>query len=133
MSNPHTDTSHKHLIIIAHGSRRETSNEYFMELSHQLGSALQGQYQEIHGCFLEMAQPKLMERVEQAVSQGAQQIDVFPYFLGPGNHVLADIPELLEQAQATYPDCRFVQLTYFGASPAMTELIAQSISAQTQA
>lgn len=117
----------KYLVIMAHGSRRKESNEHFEQLVSQAANQLADNYAAVLPCFLEMATPKFLDVVADAVQQGATQIDLFPMFLGPGNHVKQDIPEEIAHAGEKYPQCQFRQLDYLGGRSDFADILANSI------
>lgn len=114
----------KALLLIAHGSRKASSNQEVAELAQKLAHqdsdfALIG-----HG-FLELTTPKVPDAVENLVKQGAKDVTILPYFLAAGMHVSEDLPELLEHAQAAYPDVSFTLLEHLGAAEKMPSWILQ--------
>ena len=62
-------------------------------------------------------------RLDACVREGATEIVAVPYFLHTGTHVAGDLPDLLEAAQAKYPDVRFLMGDYIGLSPRMADLL----------
>jgi sirohydrochlorin ferrochelatase len=116
----------KALLIIAHGSRRQASNEEVIALAEQLRAHQQKDYDLVEAAFLELAVPSIPEGVSQCVRQGANEIIVFPYFLNSGRHVTEDIPEILNEVRPHYSDVCIVLSQHIGASPAMPDLVLQT-------
>jgi len=117
----------KALLLIAHGSRKVSSNQEVADLAQKLttqGSdfALIG-----HG-FLELTTPKVADAIEALVEKGAKEVTILPYFLAAGMHVSEDLPELLEQAQTAHPDVHFNLLEHLGAAERMPQWILQQAS-----
>lgn len=117
------------LIIIAHGSRREESNQEVIALSQKVSQISQSQYTQVAHAFLEVASPDLNTAIDQLVQQSIKHITVFPYFLNSGNHIARDIPNLIKTAQATYPNIEISMSPFIGELPNMPELIMQQLQA----
>lgn len=114
----------KALLIIAHGSRKQSSND---EVA-QLAKAVAGQdssFELIEHAFLELTAPKVPDGIQSLVSQGATDVVILPYFLAAGFHVVDDLPTLLNDAKAQYPDVQFNLLKHLGAADMMPNWIIQ--------
>lgn len=119
----------KALIIIAHGSRREQSNNEIVSMVDRIRLMVNSQYERITHSFLEICGPSLTEAVEDCIRKGARDITVYPLFLNSGNHVQRDIPEMIRELDAAWPDCRIRLLQHFGGSEDIASLIANHVSA----
>ena len=89
------------IIVFAHGSAVPEANEEVSRLAREVARRA--------GCpagsaFLEQAQPDLAAAVAEAVRSGARRIVVVPYFLTMGVHVRRDLPRLIAEQQARFPD-----------------------------
>ncbi len=117
----------KALLLIAHGSRKASSNQEVADLA----TRLQQQPSEFncigHG-FLELTTPKVPEAVDALVDQGAKHITLLPYFLAAGMHVSEDLPKLLDQAKHAHPEVSFTLLEHLGAAELMPQWILQQAS-----
>ena len=111
------------LIILAHGSRREESNQEIKELTKKVKVLAGANYDLIEYAYLEVVSPSLPEAIDSAVNNGAVKITVFPYFLNSGNHVKRDIPEMVNNAKGKYPDCEFNISACIGMIENMPDLI----------
>ncbi len=116
------------LVMIAHGSRREEANTEFIALVERVRNTASWTYEFIEHCFLEIASPSLTEAVDHAIERGARDISVFPYFLNSGNHVLRDIPAMIDHLKRQHPTCEITMLPYVGAFDGMAELIARQVT-----
>ena len=121
----------KVLVMIAHGSRREDANAEFISLVERVRIAAGSKYDFVEHCFLEIASPSLAEAVEHMIENGATHISVFPYFLNSGNHILRDMPEIVDGLTNQYPHCTMTLLPYFGTLEGIAELIGRHISSET--
>ena len=112
------------VLILAHGSRREASNEEVRGLATAVAARLDGRYDRCGCAFLELAQPSIPEAIAREVEAGATEVVCFPYFLSAGRHVVEDVPELVEAARRDHPGVRITLERYLGAQHAMAALIA---------
>ncbi len=80
------------LVLVAHGSRRESSNKEVRQVAAQLAAQAGDRYAMIHAAFLELAEPLIPDGVQQCLDAGMEEVVVLPYFLSAGRHVVEDIP-----------------------------------------
>lgn len=116
----------KSLVLVAHGSRREASNEEVRELARRLASRAQpAGFSEVSAAFLELAEPSIPDGIVRAVDKGAEQVVVLPYFLSAGRHVVTDIPEEVEKAQSLRPDADIRTVSYLGSAEAVLDVLME--------
>lgn len=113
----------KALLLIAHGSRRQQSNEEVIKLAEKLNDNSRAQYSIIHAGFLELAAPLIPDGIKKCVDEGATSIVILPYFLNSGRHVIEDIPNIVTNAQNDYPDIDIKIAAHLGASDMMMDLL----------
>ena len=113
----------KALIIVAHGSRKASSNEEVMSLGDKVESLLGEHYTYVMTAFLEFTSPLLEESILSCVEKGANEIVILPYFLASGNHVTRDIPEVVEKMQALHPKVKMVLQEHIGSASGMVTLL----------
>jgi sirohydrochlorin ferrochelatase len=116
--------TNKALIIVAHGSRKASSNEEVASLGKKIESLLDEHYTYVLTAFLEFATPSLEESILSCVEKGASEVVILPYFLASGNHVTRDIPEVLEKIQASHPKVKMVLKEHIGIASGMVSLIS---------
>ncbi len=117
------------LLVIAHGSRRQGSNEEVKRLTATLAAQLAADYPIVECGFLELAAPLIPEAIGRCVEQGATSIRIVPYFLAAGRHVIEDIPGIVEETAPHYPDVAIDIAPHIGAAKLMSTLI-QEVAAQ---
>lgn len=117
----------KHLLVVAHGSRRAASNDEVRQLVNQMRKYNQ-EYDSIDCAFLELAEPSIPDGIQACIDSGAEEVIVLPYFLAAGTHVVNDIPELIQEKQQQHPDIVIKQAQHVGALPGMIELMLQAAS-----
>ena len=118
----------KSLVIVAHGSKREHSNNEVLQLMGALKSEINHEYPIIMSSFLEFASPTIPEAIQQCIQQGATSIKVLPYFLSAGKHVHEDIPEQAKLASAACQHINVEILPHLGSSEKMIGLMQGMIA-----
>jgi len=118
----------KALVLVAHGSRRQASNEEVIALSKVIKEQMVSEYPIIEAGFLELAEPLIPDAIDQCVKQGATDVCVVPYFLSAGRHVITDVPEEVEKAREMHPEIPMEVLPHIGGSAMMISLIQDSVS-----
>lgn len=117
----------KALLIVAHGSRRQRSNEEIKQLSACVARQAGSRFAEVRCAFLELAEPSIPEGIDSCIAAGATEVVVMPYFLSAGRHVVEDVPTIVQRKQAEYPDVKICFSTYLGASSVMPQLILETV------
>ena len=115
------------LIVLAHGSRREKSNQEVIDLVDSIRPRLGARFDRIDAAFLEIVPPSLQDSIEDVLEQGARSVTIFPYFLNSGNHVDRDIPAIVDHFQERYPDRAFIVTHHFGNTDDVGGLIVEQL------
>lgn len=113
------------LLIVAHGSRREGSNNEIRTLTATVAHASTNQFDDVSCAFLELAEPSIPDGIRQCIDRGATRVTVFPYFLSAGRHVATDIPAEVRQIEHEHPNVDVTIAPYLGSASAISELILQ--------
>ncbi|MDH5612985.1 MAG: CbiX/SirB N-terminal domain-containing protein [Gammaproteobacteria bacterium] len=116
------------LLLVAHGSRRQQSNEEVRELAKMLHVRCGDRFPVIHASFLELADPLIPDGLQKCIAAGATKVTVLPYFLNTGRHVAEDIPGIVEDFRNT-TSVEINIVPHLGASEMMLDLLA-SVAAQ---
>lgn len=119
----------KTLLLIAHGSRLESSNDEVRQLTHRLNAINPPEFSGVETAFLELAQPSIPEGLAVCVAKGATEIVVFPYFLAAGTHVVNDIPEAIHAFLAIHPQVKIILTPHLGDSDSLPQAILQVATA----
>jgi len=118
----------KALLVIAHGSRKQASNDEIFQLAKELDT-LSGNYFDYVRCaFIQFATPLLDDQITALARLGVTHIKLFPYFIGAGNHVLCDIPESLQEARLRYPNVDFELTDHLGKLAGVRQLIIDEVT-----
>lgn len=114
------------LLLIAHGSRRQASNDEVLALTERIRAAAGAQFDYVTAAFLELADPSIEQALENCVVNGATSIRVTPYFLAAGTHVRVDVPAVIERFADRYPHISVHVTPHIGQSERMPELVLSS-------
>jgi sirohydrochlorin cobaltochelatase len=111
------------LLIVAHGSRKKPSNEEVLALARQIGALATGVYDRVACGFVQFAEPTAESQIEKIVSEGVENIVLFPFFLGSGSHVSNDIPQLVQETRSRHPGLRIRVTPHLGTLDGLAQLI----------
>ncbi|MCG6934439.1 MAG: CbiX/SirB N-terminal domain-containing protein [Proteobacteria bacterium] len=111
------------LLLIAHGSRREASNQEIRDLASRLERIVGDRFDRVLPAFLELAEPDITTGVDHCVETGATSVTVVPYFLSAGRHVASDIPAELEKAARKHQALTIQLSDYLGKHDSIPELL----------
>jgi len=111
------------LLLIAHGSRREASNQEVRELAARLEQFVGGRFDRVIPAFLELAEPDIPTGVDLCVESGATTVTAVPYFLSAGRHVASDIPAELDKAARKHQALTLLHSDYLGKHESIPELL----------
>lgn len=115
----------KSLLIVAHGSRRQASNDEVRELTGRIAKKTGRHFDHVQAAFLELAEPSIPDGIHQCVEQGAREIVVLPYFLSAGRHVSEDIPAEVDKTRPNHPEVCIHIAPYLGAFEAIADLMTE--------
>jgi sirohydrochlorin ferrochelatase len=116
------------VIIVDHGSRRAESNALLEEVARQFGQRFAAKYPIVEPAHMELVEPSIATAYDRCVQRGAQRIVVCPYFLGPGKHWTQDIPRLMAEAAARFPQTVFHVSPTLGIDDLMLDLMDKRVS-----
>lgn len=112
----------KAVLLIDHGSRRDAANE-MMNCMANLVQAMAGSGVVVRHAHMELCEPSISAGVRDCVDAGATELIVFPYMLSPGKHSTGDIPRMVAEAAAPYPQLAVRVTSAFGVHEKLAELI----------
>jgi len=117
------------LVLFAHGARAASWATPFQRLREL--TARQRPDCAVSLAFLELMTPSLPDEVAGLVAGGAREVVVVPVFLGQGGHLLRDLPQMMDELRAAYPDVRFSTVPAVGEDPAVLAAMAAYCSSAT--
>ena len=122
----------KSLLLVAHGSRREPSNEEVRDVARSLSEQVKDQYAKTECAFLELANPSIPEGIEELIRAGSKEVIILPYFLSAGRHVHEDVPDIVQAKQKENPDIKITIAPYLGEADQVIDVLAM-LSSQVSA
>jgi len=111
------------LVLFAHGARDVRWAEPF----ERLRDATQRRAPDVHVTlgFLELMTPGLPELTAQLACDGVTDVTVVPVFFGQGGHVMRDLPRIVQDLQAAYPQMRFRIVRAVGEDASVLDAMAR--------
>ena len=116
----------KALVLVAHGSRKDSSNKEVALLSEKMNSLIDKEFDIVKHGFLELAEPSIPGAINHCCDLGATEVTVVPYFLSAGRHVTEDIPEEVEKAKIQNPEVEMIISQYLGARSEIADLLIKA-------
>jgi sirohydrochlorin cobaltochelatase len=111
------------VIVFAHGSRDPLWRLPVEAVAQRIAQA--DPQARVACAYLELSEPDLPHAARQLVADGATRLRVLPLFFGMGKHAREDLPLLMQQLAAEYPDLHCECLPAAGEDPRLTELMAR--------
>lgn len=93
------------VLYVSHGSRKKEATDEALQFLLTVQNEIDVPLYEI--CFLELAEPDVLEGIERLVEKGADKIAVLPVLLLSAGHYFEDIPEEVDKAKVRYPQVEF--------------------------
>lgn len=118
------------LLVMVHGSPRPVANEDMFRVVDVVKA--RSEFPIVQVGFMECNAPTIPDAIELCITEGAERITAVPYFLHTGTHVADDLPTLLEEARERHPQIEFALGRYLGASPHLTDILADRAQAGTR-
>ena len=112
------------LLVIAHGSRKASSNDEVIAVVSKVKERLKENYFSVDAVFLELALPSIEDGIKSCVLKGVSTIVLLPYFLAVGRHVSSDIPEIIQSQQKLYPEVTFKLIHHLGSEEGIPTLLS---------
>ena len=110
------------LLVMVHGSPRPVANEEMFRVVEVVKARHVFDHVEVG--FMECNAPDIPTAIETCAAAGMDKIIAVPYFLHTGTHVADDLPTLLEEARKQHSHVEFAMGRYLGASPVLTDILA---------
>lgn len=117
------------LLVMVHGSPRPVANQEMFRVIEVVKQ--RGAFDHVEVGFMECNAPDIPTAIDTCAASGAEKIIAVPYFLHTGTHVADDLPTLLEEAQARHSHVEFSMGRYLGASPILTDILADRAATTT--
>ena len=118
----------KGLLIVAHGSRREGSNDEVRRLAEGVTRSAGATFEKVGCAFLELTTPLIGPAMAALVAEGVTDLVVFPLFLAAGTHVIADIPQIVAEEAREHSQLSVTVLPHLGAVEGLGSLIVTHVA-----
>ncbi|MFT5587564.1 MAG: sirohydrochlorin cobaltochelatase [Cognaticolwellia sp.] len=112
------------LILVGHGSRRSRGNHPILALAERFAARVD---LPVHAGFLELATPSVLDAIDAAVADGAQDITLAPAVLLAAGHAKNDLPQVLATARKRHPECTFRGSRPLGVTTGMVRLLCAQV------
>ena len=76
---------------------------------------------------MELAEPGVEEGFAACVEAGAAEVVAFPYMLSPGKHSTRDIPRMVANVAARFPEVRYSITPAFGVNERLAEAVLERV------
>lgn len=122
----------ENIILIGHGSPRKEANTIDL-IARLLHGTMHPDCAAdcVKVAYLQFADPDIMETIKSAADAGARKIIIHPFFLSSGMHVTKDIPEMIEEAKALYPQVSFIYTEPLGIHKNLIDIVLDRIKSAT--
>lgn len=114
------------LLIAAHGSRQQSSNEEIQQLTSRVRKMASSEFDTVVCAFMQFGSPSITDVIDSLAASGTSRIVVFPHFIAEGSHVLHDIPDAVNAAADKYPNISFELMPHLGKLDGIPHLILTS-------
>ncbi len=119
------ERSREAVILMGHGSRVPGADSGMEEVARTIRERMGGVM--IETCSMSMLGPRFGEIFEKCVKEGAKKVILIPYFLHFGAHMQEDIPEILLEKAALFPDVTLIMGKHLGFDDKLADLVIQRI------
>lgn len=119
----------ENIILIGHGSPRNEANNIDIAgrlLHNAIHPNCGGNCVKV--AYLQFAKPEIADAIKECVESGAKKIIIHPFFLTSGMHVTKDIPEIIGEAEALYPDREFIYTEPLGIHEKLLDVVMERIN-----
>jgi sirohydrochlorin cobaltochelatase len=109
------------ILLIGHGSRDAAATAEYNQFADKLAGRLR---LPVQPCFLEFADPPIVDGLRACAEAGARRIIALPLFLGPAGHQKNDVPTIINWAKTEWPQLDIKYGTPLGAQPQIIDALA---------
>lgn len=114
------------IILLAHGSRDPLWRGPVEAVCARIQAARPDL--DVRCAYLELCEPDLVTTLTAVASRGVAGVNIVPMFLGAGRHVREDLPGMVQQLAAAYPQMRLNLQPPIGEDERMAALMAHIAS-----
>lgn len=110
------------IVLFAHGSRDPLWRKPIEAIAARTQALAPAA--NVRCAYLELTEPSLPDCVGELATMGATAIRVLPLFLGVGRHAREDLPEIMAELMALYPQIAFKLDPAIGEDERLIDLVA---------
>lgn len=110
------------IILFGHGSRDALWHLPIQSVAQRVRNTSPDAH--VACAYLELTTPSLPDMAAELIAAGAAKIRVLPMFLGTGRHAREDLPVLITDLRARFPEVQFEVLAAVGENEAVLDLMA---------
>ena len=111
------------LLLIDHGSTRDDANNLLPKLARMVKEM--SDFEIVCYAHMELAEPTIQQGFDACIAAGADEVIVYPYFLGPGRHSISDIPRMVAHAATRHAGVSYRITEPLGLDPKIGRLIIE--------
>ncbi len=116
----------KGILVVAHGSRIKETENTLVSILGMVREKMPGVC--IEHAFMEFSDQTLEKAVRALIDKSVSEIKVVPYFLFMGVHLREDIPNMIKECTAGYPNIQVVMGEPLGVDPRLADILVDRIS-----
>ena len=113
------------VLLVGHGSKLAGSNAALEQVIQALRKQEPATF--FQSAFLELQSPNILEGIELCFHQSAEEVVVVPYFVQTGRHVVEDIPRIVTEAKAKFPEKSIRLAEYLGFDQKIVSVVADRV------
>lgn len=114
------------ILLVDHGSRREEANALLEEVAAAVRRRAPDAI--VRTAHLEIAEPTIGAAIDTCAADGASEVVVVPWFLGPGRHTARDIPAQVAAAGERHPQLRLRVADPLGADEKLIDVALERVA-----
>ena len=123
MTNTDTNTTHRGIVLFAHGSRDPLWHKPIEAVAAHIAALSPNT--PVVCAYLELSTPDLPAATQTLLLRGVQSVTILPMFLGVGKHAREDLPLLVAELQVSNPNVHFTLRPAVGEDSRLVQLMAQ--------
>lgn len=116
----------KSVLLIAHGSRKSQQNDMLFDIVDMVRDLIGNEYY-VDGALMSFSDMNIEFKLKELIDKGATEINIVPYLLFSGNHVLNTIPNVVDKFMINYNDVEIIYKNSLGIDKRLAEIVVDRI------
>ena len=117
----------KGILVVAHGSRAKETESTLESVIAMAVKKINEPETIVERAFMEFSENTIEKGVAALIGKGVKSIKIVPYFLFLGVHMKEDIPNMVAECAANYPDVKVTMGEPFGVDERLADILADRI------